>query len=131
MSISIVVRQRMHIASTATTKEWEVIFNEGQNWRVGIYRPKYRLRDEIRELEQHSCPESFLLLEGELTMLYRDAAGTLHEKQLSKGELVTFSEPHAGFSANLDGVAFVVENAKFETVYTDITTGQETRRVSV
>jgi hypothetical protein len=50
---------------------------------------------------------------------------------LQKRELVTFSEPHAGFSANLDGVAFVVENANFETIYTDILTGQETRRVSV
>ncbi len=114
-----------------STKEWEVIFNEGKHWRIGIYRPRYRNRDEIRELEQHSCPEAFLLLEGELTMLYRDASGALREKPLSKGELVRFSEPHAGFSANLDGVAFVVENAKFETVYTDIKTSQETRRVSV
>lgn len=121
----------MHVASINPTKEWEVIFNEGQNWRIGIYRPRYRARDEIRELEQHSCPEAFLLLQGELTMLYRDEAGKLQEKALQKGELVTFSEPHAGFSASLDGVAFVVENARFETVYTDIMTGQETRRVSV
>ncbi|HNE19504.1 MAG TPA: hypothetical protein PLF85_07285 [Turneriella sp.] len=121
----------MVVAPIHATKEWEVIFNEGQHWRIGIYRPKYRARDEIAELEQHTCPEAFLLLKGELTMLYRDASGALHEKQLSKGELVTFSEPHAGFSANLDGVAFVVENAKFETVYTDVTSGQETRRVSV
>lgn len=121
----------MHIATINPTKEWEVIFNEGQNWRIGIYRPKYRSRDEIRELERHSCPEAFLLLQGELTMLYRDGSGTLQEKQLSTGELVTFSEPHAGFSSNLDGVAFVVENAKFETVYTDVTSGKETRRVSV
>ncbi len=121
----------MYSAPIKPTKEWEVIFNEGQNWRIGIYRPKYRSRDEIRELEQHSCPEAFLLLQGELTVLYRDGSGTLQEKQLSKGELVTFSEPHAGFSANLDGVAFVVENARFETIYTDIVSGAETRRVRV
>lgn len=121
----------MVVASINPTQEWQVIFNEGQHWRIGIYRPKYRSKAEIRELEQHSCPEAFLLLQGELTLLYRDGSGALREKPLQKGELVTFSEPHAGFSANLDGVAFVVENARFETVYTDVLSGQETRRVRV
>lgn len=112
-------------------KEWDVIFNEGKNWRVGIYRPKYKSAGEITELEQHNCPEAFLLLQGRLTMLYKEANGTLREKQLQPMELTTFTEPHAGFSLDLSGVAFVVENAKFETVYTDIETGEETRRVEV
>ena len=112
-------------------KEWEVIFNEGSHWRIGIYRPKYRSAAEITELEQHTCPEAFLLLQGQLTMLYKEADGTLREKQLQPMELTTFTEPHAGFSPDLSGVAYVVENAKFETVYTDIRTGKETRRVAV
>ena len=112
-------------------KEWEVIFNEGNHWRIGIYRPKYQSAAEITELEQHTCPEAFLLLQGQLTMLYKEADGTLREKQLQPMELATFTEPHAGFSPDLSGVAFVVENAKFETVYTDIHTGKETRRVEV
>lgn len=112
-------------------KEWEVIFNEGKHWRIGIYRPKYRSAAEIHELEQHSCPESFLLLEGSLTMLYKNAEGAMCEKQLMPMELTTFTEPHAGFSPELNGVAFVVENAKFETVYTSVASGAETRRVRV
>lgn len=112
-------------------KEWEVIFNEGNHWRIGIYRPKYRSAAEITELEQHTCPEAFLLLQGQLTMLYKEADGTLRQKQLQPMELTTFTEPHAGFSPDLSGVAYVVENAKFETVYTDIHTGKETRRVEV
>lgn len=120
----------MTVATINATREWEVIFNEGRHWRVGIYRPQYRARSEIRELEEHSCPESFLLLEGSLVMLYRDATGKLQEKALAKNELVTFTEPHAGFSPENDGIAFVVENAHFETIYTDVGSGEETRRVS-
>jgi hypothetical protein len=112
-------------------KEWEVIFSEGKNWRIGIYRPKFRGTAEIRELEQHTCPESFLLLEGKLTMLYRQADGSLAEKDLKPMELTTFTEPHAGFSPDLSGVAFVVENAAFETIYTDIQTQAVTRTVRV
>lgn len=112
-------------------KEWEVIFNEGRHWRIGIYRPKYRSATEITELEQHTCPESFLLLAGSLTMLYKNAEGLIGKKQLLPMELTTFTEPHAGFSPNLDGVAIVVENAQFETVYTDIQSGNETRRVQI
>lgn len=112
-------------------KEWEVIFNEGSHWRIGIYRPKYRSAAEITELEQHTCPEAFLLLQGHLTMLYKEADGTLREKQLQPMELTTFTEPHAGFSPDLSGVAYVVENAKFTTQYTDIVTGNNTRSVTV
>lgn len=112
-------------------KEWEVIFNEGKNWRIGIYRPKFRTRGEITELEQHTCPESFLLLEGNLTMLYRQVDGSLAEKQLQPMELTTFTEPHAGYSSDLSGVAFVVESAAFETTYTNIQSGAITRKVEV
>ena len=112
-------------------KEWEVVFNEGNHWRIGIYRPKYRSAAEITELEQHTCPEAFLLLQGQLTMLYKEADGTLREKQLQPMELTTFTEPHAGFSPDLSGVAYVVENAKFTTQYTDIATGNNTRSVTV
>lgn len=112
-------------------KEWQVISEKNDHWRIGIYRPKYRSAAELPELEQHSCPESFLLLQGTLIMLYKDADGSLQEKQLAPMELTTFTEPHAGYSPGLDGVAFVVENAKFETTYTDMKTGEVTRKVRV
>lgn len=121
----------MITTTIAASKEWEVIFSEGKNWRIGIYRPKFAASAEITELEQHTCPESFLLLQGNLVMLYRDTEGRVHEKALKPMELVTFTEPHAGFSPDGSGVAFVVENATFDTVYTDVASGSETRRVSV
>lgn len=121
----------MKISSTLTNTEWQVIFNEGQHWRIGVYRPRFTERAAITELEQHSCPESFLLLSGNLTMLYRTDSGELAEKQLVANELVTFTEPHAGFSPDASGVALVVENAKFETIYTDVHTAAETRHVRV
>jgi hypothetical protein len=112
-------------------KEWEVIFSEGKNWRIGIYRPKYTSAAEITELEQHTCPEAFLLLSGNLMMLYKNADGVLCEKTLQPMELTTFTEPHAGFSPDGSGVAFVVENAQFETFYADIRSGERTRHVKV
>lgn len=112
-------------------REWQVISEKNDNWRIGIYRPKYRSPAEIHELEEHTCPESFLLLQGNLIMLYKNPDGSLAEKKLAPMELTTFTEPHAGYSPDLDGVAFVVENAKFETAYADIKTGEITRRVRV
>lgn len=121
----------MTASPIAPHREWEVIFNEGSHWRIGIYRPPLRSADAIRELEQHSCPEAFLLLEGTLVMVYRDGNGALVEKQLQPMEMITFTEPHAGYSPDGSGVAYVVENARFETIYTDKLSGHETRRVSV
>ena len=111
--------------------EWKVLFSEGEKWRIGVYRPKPTGPAEIKELEQHSCPESFLLIEGEIVMVYRDDGGKLQEKKLDPMQLVTFTEPHAGYSPLGDGVALVVEDAKFETEYTDIKTKEQTRVVKV
>ncbi len=121
----------MHTITINAQKEWEVIFNEGNHWRVGIYKPKYRSAAELTELEQHSCPESFLLLSGNLVMVSKNSEGSLTETKLQPMQLITFTEPHAGFSPDGGGVAFVVENAIFETVYTDIKSGGVTRKVKV
>ncbi len=112
-------------------KEWQVIFNEGAAWRIGVYRPKLRSAGEITELEQHTCPEAFLLLEGNLVMVSKNKEGSLTETRLEPMQMVVFDEPHAGYSPDGSGVAYVVENANFETVYTDVNTGEVTRRVEV
>lgn len=121
----------MHTADLSHIGEFKVLFSEGENWRVGVYRPQVTSVDEIKELEQHSCPESFLLLQGSITLVFKDSAGVLQYKSLRPLELTTLTEPHAGFSPNKDGVALVVESARLETVYTDIRTYEETRRVKV
>lgn len=113
------------------TKEWQVIFNEGTHWRIGIYRPKYRSAAEITELEQHTCPEAFLLLEGNLVMLSKDKGGLITETRLEPMQMVVFEEPHAGYSPDGSGIAYVVENAKFETEYSALASGEVTRRVKV
>jgi hypothetical protein len=112
-------------------KEWDVLFSHEKNWRIGAYRPRHRAAAEITELEQHTCPESFVLLEGEVVMIYREATGEIREKKLLPLELTTFTEPHAGYSPQGNGLALVVENAVFETTYTGKTSGAFMRRVSV
>ena len=121
----------MQTVNINATKEWEVIFNEGAHWRIGIYRPKLRNAAEITELEQHTCPEAFLLLEGNLVMVSKNKEGFLTETHLEPMQMVVFTEPHAGYSPDGSGVAYVVENAKFETEYTALASGEVTRRVKV
>ncbi|AFM11627.1 hypothetical protein [Turneriella parva] len=121
----------MQTVNINATKEWEVIFNEGAHWRIGIYRPKLRSAAEITELEQHTCPEAFLLLEGNLVMVSKNKEGFLTETRLEPKQMVVFTEPHAGYSPDGTGVAYVVENAIFETEYTAINSGEVTRKVAV
>ncbi len=113
------------------TKEWEVLFTAENAWRVGVYRPKFSSADEILELEAHSCPEAFVLLEGDITLLFRNSDGWIAQKRLEKNELIVVTEPHAGFSPRLDGVALVIENAVFSTDYTTKEDGRATRSVRV
>lgn len=121
----------MQTVNINATKEWEVIFNEGTHWRIGIYRPKLRSAAEITELEHHTCPEAFLLLEGSLVMVSKNKEGFLTETRLEPKQMVVFTEPHAGYSPDGSGVAYVVENAIFETEYTAINSGEVTRKVAV
>ncbi|HRP69689.1 MAG TPA: hypothetical protein PLY93_09175 [Turneriella sp.] len=121
----------MQTQTLHNTKEWDVLFTASNVWRVGVYRPRFRSRSEISELEEHTCPEAFLLIAGSVTLFYRKDDGSLAEKKLIPMELTIVTEPHAGFSPNLDGVAFVIENAVFTTTYTDVHTSQVTRQVSV
>lgn len=113
------------------TKEWEVLFTAENAWRVGIYRPKFSSADEIFELEKHTCPEAFLLLEGDITILFKNSNGAIAQKHLKKNELVVVTEPHAGFSPHRDGVAIVIENAVFSTDYTSRENDRVIRSVRV
>jgi hypothetical protein len=112
-------------------KEWEVIFTANPKWRIGVYRPQHRDKNEITELEQHTCPESFILLAGNLTMVYRNAIDQIVEKILEPMELTTFTEAHSGYSHDGTGIALVIEDAGFETQYTSAETGLPTRKVVV
>ncbi|HUQ04127.1 MAG TPA: hypothetical protein VM261_16625 [Kofleriaceae bacterium] len=101
---------------------WQVICQDEAQWRVGIYSPPEASASDITELEQHDCPELFLLLEGELTIVCREANGDLREIALSRTHPVLVTSPHGGFCPGgpFTGVALVVERATFETLYTPL-----------
>ena len=99
-------------------KQWQVLCGDLDHWRVGFYSPKETTAEEIEELEQHDCPELFLLLEGELTLiLMRD--GELKQVPLKKGQALLVTAPHSGFcpQGSHTGKAFVVERDHFTTTY--------------
>lgn len=100
---------------------WQVLCGDHGHWRVGLYSPALASRAEVKELERHDCPELFLLLEGELTLVLADAGapGAVRELALEPGRPVLVSAPHSGYCPRGPhrGVAFVVERDRFDTEY--------------
>jgi hypothetical protein len=97
---------------------WQVLCGDTGHWRLGFYSPAEASADAIAQLEQHDCPELFLLLEGRLTLLLAEGDGT-RELQLEPGQPVLISAPHAGFCPDgpHTGTAVVVERDNFDTEY--------------
>ena len=52
-----------------TDQIWQVLCGDTGNYRIGVYSPAATSVGQIEELEEHDCPELFLLLEGELSLL--------------------------------------------------------------
>ena len=107
---------------------WQVLCGDRDRWRVGLYSPLETGPDQIAELEQHDCPEFFLLLEGRLTLLLAKNRKIV-ELALEPGKPVLVSAPHAGFCPDgpHTGRALVVERDSFDTRYgspDEFTTGQ-------
>lgn len=98
-------------------QRWQVLCGDTDHWRVGIYSPPESSPAEIDELELHDCPELFLLLEGELTLVLAD--GELRELPLEAGRPVLVTAPHCGYCPRgpHTGVALVVERDRFTTEY--------------
>jgi hypothetical protein len=96
---------------------WQVICSDGPHWRVGIYSPPEAHAREVRELERHDCPELFLLMEGRITLVFRNEQGVLCELVLSPGAPVLITSPHGAYCPDgpFTGVALVVERSEFET----------------
>ena len=97
---------------------WQVLCGDRDHWRIGVYSSQYSSLSEITELEQHSCPEFFLLLQGRLTLLLAKNRKLLElPLEIGKGVLVT--APHAGFCPDgpQTGKALVVERDTFTTKY--------------
>ena len=99
-------------------QRWQVICGDAAHWRVGLYSPTEDHLAEIVELERHDCPELFLLLEGELTLVLAERGG-LRELPLELGRPVLVRAPHGGFCPRgpHGGTALVVERDRFTTEY--------------
>ena len=101
--------------------QWQVLCGDFGHWRAGVYSPAETSAEQLTELEQHSCPELFLLLCGRLVLLLGGPLGEL-ELELEPGKPVLISRPHAGYCPDgpHTGAALVVERDVFETEYRDV-----------
>ncbi len=100
------------------SKIWQVLCGDSGVWRCGLFSPKFSSVDEIQKLERHNCPEFFMLIEGNLSLLVVDSG----EKTLIKLERykpVMIRDWHDGFCPKgpYTGKALVVERDVFETEY--------------
>lgn len=97
---------------------WQVVCGDAGHWRVGVYSPAATRADQLAELERHTCPELFWLLEGRLTLLLA-APGGPRELPLEPDRPVLVTAPHDGFCPDgpHTGRALVVERDTFSTEY--------------
>ncbi len=97
---------------------WSVVCGDPGHWRVGVYSPGESNAEEIDELERHDCPELFVLLRGQLSLMLADG-DQVRTLALEPGVPVLVTSPHAGFCPNgpHTGTALVVERDAFDTEY--------------
>ncbi len=97
---------------------WQVIAGDAEHWRAGLWSPAATCAADCPELERHTCPELFLLIEGRVTLLLHDGHST-RELPLEPGRPVLVTAPHSGFCPDGPhaGKAFVVERDLFSTEY--------------
>ena len=100
---------------------WHVVCGDEGHWRAGMYSPPEASASELAELEKHDCPELFLLISGQVTLVVAEPGGT-REIALQPGVPVLVESPHSGYCPNgpYTGVAFVVERDVFDTEYRSV-----------
>lgn len=103
----------------ASGRVWQVLGSDPAHWRAGLYSPSLTSRSEVEELEQHTCPELFILMEGRVTLVLSDGTGGMREHPLEKGVPLFVNAPHSGFCPDgaHTGTVLVVERDHFETEY--------------
>ncbi len=99
-------------------ERWQVLCGDSDHWRLGVYSPPEDSANQCAELERHDCPELFLLLSGNVTLLLSENGG-LRELPLEPGRPCLVTAPHAGFCPDgpHTGQALVVERDSFDTEY--------------
>lgn len=101
-------------------ERWQVVCGDTDNWRCGFYSPEFSSANEIRELEEHNCPELFMLVEGRVSLLLADEAGE-RVLELASLQPVLVTCRHAGFCPDgpHTGRCIVIERDAFSTEYTE------------
>jgi hypothetical protein len=104
--------------TAASGLTWQVLCGDRHHWRLGLYSPEASSADELQTLEQHDCPELFLLLQGRVTLLLVEDGG-VRECALEPGKPVLVQAPHSGFCPDGPhaGLCLVVERDSFDTTY--------------
>jgi len=97
---------------------WHVLCGDKDHWRTGFYSPEQNNFIQIDRLEKHTCPELFMLMEGELTLIIAKE-DRLETIKLEKHKPILIDTWHNGFCPNgpFTGKALVVERDNFVTEY--------------
>jgi len=97
---------------------WHVLCGDKDHWRTGFYSPEQSNLPQIDKLEKHTCPELFVLVEGELTLVLAKG-NNLETLKLEKHKPILIDTWHNGFCPNgpFTGKALVVERDNFVTEY--------------
>jgi hypothetical protein len=100
-------------------ERWNVLCGDSGHWRCGVFSPPESSRDQVGELEVHDCPELFLLVSGNVTLVLSDGAGGTRDLPLEPGMPVLVKAPHSAYCPDgpFSGTCFVVERDEFETEY--------------
>lgn len=106
------------LSEIAYGERWQVLCGDEAHWRVGVYSPPESCAQQIEELELHDCPEFFLLLSGNVTLVIHDQ-GRIRHLPLRPNRPILVTRPHAGFCPDgpFTGTALVVERDSFGTEY--------------
>lgn len=106
------------LLSVIDNERWQVICGDSGHWRCGIYSPEFQSEGEIVKLEKHDCPELFLLIDGEMSLLIAEDENK-KIVVLEKMKPILVSGWHSGFCPNgkFTGKAFVIERDQFITEY--------------
>ena len=97
---------------------WQVLCGDKGHWRTGIYSPEADSIDAVNKLEKHNCPELFLLLSGEISIVVKKN-NKLEIIKLEPLRPILVDTWHNGFCPNgkHTGMALVVERDEFTTQY--------------
>ncbi len=110
-------------------KRWQIVSEEKDSWRIGIYRPEFNCVSDIDVLEKHSCLEFFACVEGRMGILIYDGSSET-EVILEPGDAITISDYHNSFCLSDKGYFIVTEKTSFTTDFIDRKSKKFLRTVS-